>query len=135
MKINPIIYLSILLSTSCFAYDLGSNMTDQEKQETGYNSLTKQQQRAWNLWISQNLTPLKGTTQAENLSLSVNSQGGRVLILSDGSKWEVDPDDVHISSIWLTPFPLEIAPSHSEKYPNILINLTSKEQVHVKQIS
>ncbi len=70
------------------------------------------------------------------LSLDINSQSGKQLILSDGSKWVVSPDDQKISSVWLTPIPLSLVPNTSKDYPYYLINQDSKnEKVKVKPAS
>ena len=68
----------------------------------------------------------------EPLTLSVNIDGGRELILSDGSHWEVAPEDRPISSLWITPFPLKLTQGQDPAYPCILRNLNTQEIVNVK---
>jgi len=117
------------------AIDLDSSMTSDEKQKTGYDFLTKEQKKQLNLWLTKNATLVKKNAEQAALSLDINIDGGRQLILSDGTKWEVAPEDRSISSLWLTPIPLKILPSGSQEYPNVIMNGDSeKEKVKVKQI-
>lgn len=133
----------IFLFISFFSMNLASAtplslenlMTPEEKQSTGYNSLTPQQQTALNQWIGTHLTLNKNPPEASSLSLSVNVQNGKELILSDGSRWAVAPEDQKTSSIWITPFSLKIIPNSNPDYPNTLLNLSSEETVKVKAIS
>jgi hypothetical protein len=110
-------------------------MSPEEKKQTGYDSLNSEEKQALNAWI-QNYY-FSNHSREENLSLSVNVHNGKELILSDGSHWEVHPEDRKTSSIWLTPFPLRIQmiANPSSEYPDLLINLSSEEKVKVKPIS
>jgi hypothetical protein len=65
------------------------------------------------------------------LYLSFNLNGGNELILSDGSHWVVDPEDVEICKFWLSPFPITIIQTRSEAFPQALLNTLSHEQVKV----
>lgn len=113
---------------------LDSLMTEEEKVDTGYNTLTVDQKQALNRWISGHFS-LQIKTGEVPLSLSINVEGGKVLILSDGSKWEVAPSDQVVSSLWLTPFPLKLVPSQSKEYPQEILNLQTQEKVLVRQVS
>ena len=134
MNLKLLISLFSLYSLSCRALDLQSIMTQEEQKKTGFASLTKKEKKELNLWLTKNVTLIKKNPEKEFLSLNINIQNGRELILSDGSKWEVAPEDQKISSIWLTPIPLKLVTSDSQEYPHLLINLDSeKEQVKVRQ--
>jgi len=88
-----------------------------------------------NAWITKNLVAVQTPTKQSTLLLSVNIQAGNQLLLSDGSKWAVDPEDLKISSLWLTPIPLLLVSSDSPDYPKTLINLDSQnERVKVRPI-
>lgn len=116
-------------------YNLDSLMTKDEKKETGYNSLTAKQKKTLNAWISQHFSLIEQDEEKEEISLSVNLQSGSQLILSNGSKWEVDPKDRKLSSLWLTPFPIKIVPSSSSEYPFLLVNLyDTNEKVQAKRL-
>ena len=123
---------TLLASTSL---SLESMMSPEEKEQTGYNSLSSKEKQALDTWMQNHCLP--NHSPEETLSLSVNVHYGKELILSDGSHWEVHPEDRKISSVWLTPFPLQIQTlaSPSSEYPDLLINLSSEEKVKVKPIS
>ncbi len=70
----------------------------------------------------------------KTLYLSININSGKELILDDNSKWEIDPADQTISSLWLSPFPLTISFSDSDEYPYILTNKLSQAQVKAKAL-
>lgn len=72
--------------------------------------------------------------QEENLSVEENLYGGKILVLSDGSSWEVAPQDRYLSQNWLTPVFLEIEKSAHPYYPYRIINTESKSTVLAKPI-
>lgn len=135
---NLKIILSSLFSLSsffCTASDLDSMMTKEEKKKTGYDSLSKKKKQALEEWIDKHFTPIEKNIERPQLSLSINVQNGKELILSDGSKWAVDPEDQAISGAWLTPFPLKFIKSNSQEYPQFLINLDDPtEKIKVRPI-
>ena len=136
MKTLVVATFFTLYSLSCSALDLNSMMSEEEKHKTGYESLTKQEKKELNQWLTKRVIPIQKNPNLEPLSLNINSQSGKELLLSDGSKWEVSPEDQKISSIWLTPIPLELLPSDSKEFPYFLINLDVKtEKVKVRPIS
>jgi hypothetical protein len=128
----------------CFASSLHaevnllSMMSESEKKATGLNTLNFGEIQALNTWIDEHfiVRPQQSATE-KTLYLSVNLQNGAVLELSDGSKWEVAPDNRSTSSLWLTPFPLRIEPGLNAQapYPFILLNLNTQEKVKVKRIA
>jgi hypothetical protein len=108
-------------------------MTTEEKKTTGYNTLSSQEQKALNDWIEAHFSPHQD--KKDSLYLNINIQNGKVLILSDGSEWEVAPEDRSISSLWITPFPLEIKAEGSQDYPDTIFNLNNpSEKVRVKKL-
>ena len=135
MNLTLLISIFSLCSMSCMAMDLDSSMTTAEKKMTGYDSLTKEQKKELNLWLTKNTMPVQKSPQQAALSLNINIDGGRQLILSDGTIWEVAPEDQSISNLWLTPIPLNLLPGGSPEYPNVLMNADAeKEKVKVRQI-
>ena len=68
------------------------------------------------------------------LHLSINMNGGQRLLLNDDSLWEIDPEDVEISRLWLSPFPLQINLGGSDLYPYLIINIRSQKQVKAKPV-
>ncbi|NDD57767.1 MAG: hypothetical protein EBZ47_00735 [Chlamydiae bacterium] len=159
-------YKILFLSCVCFigassilsaATDLESQMTLQEKQQTGVVNLSKKQRLALAAWIDENYVPKSqspslqeelslqpnppmtqysfGTTDAVGqLSISMNLQGGQQLVLSDSTRWQIQPQDVGITSLWLSPAPITLRQGTDTNYPFILTNLYSNQSVRAKQI-
>lgn len=69
------------------------------------------------------------------LHLVINMDGGQRLLLNDDSLWDIDPEDVEISSLWLSPFPMKISSSGSILYPYLLTNIQSQKKVKAKPSS
>jgi hypothetical protein len=66
------------------------------------------------------------------LHLDINMKGGHRLLLNDSSVWDVDPEDIEISRLWLSPFPMEITKGGSSLYPYLIINIQSQEKIKAK---
>lgn len=75
------------------------------------------------------------TSNDSNLTLDENLHNGKVLKLSNGTLWEVAPQDVEITEIWIFPFPLKLGKSGNKAYPYYLQNLRSKTKVLVRPLS
>ena len=111
-------------------------MSNEDQKKTGVVNLTKDQKIALEAWIDQNFT-LKAKPKAPEteLSLSINIDKGQKLQLSDNSLWEISPDDVSTSSVWLTPVPIKITPSGDLNYPCLIIDQNSGISVKARRIS
>lgn len=135
-----------LLTTALSAATLNELMPPEVQKQTGVDRLSEEQKKALADWIStqmsqtqQNATTYSSTdTQPDSIEryLSENIQGGRVLRLSDNTMWEVNPDDVTISRIWLFPFPVKIEPDEvtNPAYPYKFTNLRTGTVIHVKKL-
>lgn len=66
------------------------------------------------------------------LHLEINMKGGHRLLLNDHSAWDIDPEDLEISRLWLSPFPLKITLGGSDLYPYLIINMQSQKKVKAK---
>lgn len=109
-------------------------MSTQEQEKTGINQLSRAQKLALEAWLNENFTlKLKEQKSPSSLQLSINIDQGRELRLSDDSVWEVDPRDVSIASIWISPFELTITPSQDPNYPCLLTNRTTNASVRARQ--
>jgi hypothetical protein len=87
------------------------------------------------------ITPMSFSPEAEvadysvsqgELTLSLNINGGKKLLLSDHSLYEIAPDDVNISSAWLSPVTIEVSSSGDPNYPEKLTNVDSGSSVRAK---
>ena len=82
------------------------------------------------------LSHLSSSTDSDrDLVIEENLHGGKILKLSNGTIWEVAPQDVKITEIWIFPFPLELKKSTNSAYPYYLINKNSKTKVLVRPLS
>lgn len=67
--------------------------------------------------------------------LSENSHNGKILTLSDGSSWEVAPQDLNISEVWVIPSPFAVEKSANATYPYYLVNKDTGSKVLVRPIA
>ncbi len=74
----------------------------------------------------------KSLPEGSILHLDINMNGGQRLLLNDASLWDVDPEDLEISRLWLSPFPMQITLGGSDLYPYLIINTQSQEKIKVK---
>jgi hypothetical protein len=109
-------------------------MSQDDQQKTGVVNLDASQKSALESWIDQNFTP-KPKNEKKSLSLALNLNGGKKLLLSDHSLYEVAPSDVSISSAWLSPIDIQIVPSEDPNYPVRLINTDTGVGVKAKLLS
>jgi hypothetical protein len=127
----------LIQTTPSFALILLDEVMSRDvQQKTGVANLTPLQKAALEDWLNANfeVKSSKVEKQAPEIMLSINIEGGRKLQLSDGTMWEVDPNDVVQSSVWITPFPIRIVPSDSADYPFLLVNKTSGVSVKARKV-
>ena len=67
--------------------------------------------------------------------LSENSHNGKILTLSDGSSWEVAPQDLNISEVWVIPSPFAVEKSANATFPYYLVNKDTGSKVLVRPIA
>ena len=94
------------------------------------------------LWYSPRVLgvvePTKETeisTPAKRIYLTENLYGGKNLRFSDGSLYEIAPQDMDKTSLWLTPFDVQIAESSDPAYPYTLTNPFTQQTVKAKLVS
>ncbi len=116
--------------------NLSKMMTPEEQKMTGLTNLSPAQKKALEGWIDQNF--MVKTEQMENkeqLSLSLNINGGKKILLSDHSLYEIAPADVDTASVWLSPVTIEIQQSGDPDYPVKLVNLDANQSVKAKKLN
>ena len=72
--------------------------------------------------------------QKQDLTIQENLHGGKLLVLSDNSRWEVAPQDLHISETWIIPVPLKIEKSNNPSYPYQITNLNSRSTILARSL-
>ncbi len=129
--------LAIIISQLQAQIILDEVMSRDEQKKTGVANLSSTQKVALEAWLNNNFV-LKSKEEAEapqtELSLSINIDNGQKLELSDNSLWEIAPGDVPTSAVWITPFPVKIAPSGDPNYPCLIINPNSGVSVKARRI-
>jgi len=145
MIIKPFRYLSLF---ACFAFIslfllrvhshilLDDVMCKEDQINTGVAHLSQKQRLALEQWLNKNFT-LKEDKSAsgEPVYLSLNFGGGKILQLSDGSYYQVAPDDVINASQWIIPFEVVLTESGNKEFPILFHNMTSGTAVEVKSLS
>jgi hypothetical protein len=138
--------LLFLFVATCFAstpFSLSADqivledvMTKEDRQKTGVDHLSLSQKVALEAWLNKNFI-LKTQEQPKEaqLSLSINIDNGQKLQLSDNSIWEIAPNDIPTSAVWITPFPVKITPSNDQQYPWLIVNVNSGVSVKARKIS
>jgi hypothetical protein len=116
-------------------------MTPSVQKKTGVDGLSYRQRLALEQWLNENFV-MKNQAEEKKISkgiyLSQNIDNGRQLELSDGSLWEVSPDDTTKASSWILPFPLKIEPNDDpvdkDQYPSKILNQNTGFSVKVKMV-
>lgn len=72
--------------------------------------------------------------QNQELTVEENLHGGKVLVLSDGSAWEVAPQDIKNSQLWILPSPLKIEKSDDPIYSYRITNMQTNSSILVRPI-
>jgi hypothetical protein len=112
---------------------LDTEMSAQDKKNTGLIKLTTKEKQALQNWIDANYQkkellsdttashPIKGT----QLTLSENLLNSRYLRLSDGTLWNIRPEDIPIAQGWITPVEIAVSQSSAPFFPYKLTNKVS----------
>jgi hypothetical protein len=109
-------------------------MSREEQKTIGVDKLSRRQKLSLETWLNKTFVLKTEAEKSESspLSLAINIHGGKRLQLSDNSIWEIDPDDVKISSGWITPISIKISSGKNPKYPYLIINATSGVSVKAR---
>lgn len=128
-----VLSVALIPSTQGFSFLLDEVMNHKTQQETGVSKLSQKQKKALEAWMNDHFVlKAEPTPAGKDLFLSLNLHAGHQIQLSDGSLWDVAPDDVEKASIWISPFKVEILPSQDPDYPQLLVNTLSGVSIRVK---
>lgn len=135
--LSSFIYLFFISPDKGFAlYIFDDLMTRREKEITGIDDLDHNQIQALENWINRNFILKADVSKApppKQLSLSENFDNGKSIRLNDGSVYEVNPDDIQYSALWITPFPIQITTSGNADYPLKITNTLTGTSIAAKQ--
>ncbi len=130
---------ALLLGTAM----LDTDMTDQDKRNTGVYKLTDKEKGALQDWIDakyQNTPPTPPPTTAvvpmkpAQPTLSENIQNSQYLRLSDGTMYNVRPEDVPIAQGWITPVEIIVTQSSNPFYTYKLTNQVSGSSILARKV-
>ena len=113
---------------------LSDTMMTEQQQKTGIDNLSDSQKQALEKWMNDKFILKSSATNTPPVTLEQNLNNGSQLELSDGSIYEIAPSDKAKTLYWLTPIPIEIAPSGDPMFPYLLTNTLSGVGVRAKQV-
>ena len=132
--------LVTLAAFRVFAADaLDTNMTEQDKKNTGIQKLSEQEKSSLQEWIDANYQKKGSEPSATksvkgiNPTLSENLLNSQYLRLSDGTLWNVRPEDVPIAQAWITPVDVVVSQSSNPFYPYKLTNKVTGTSILVRK--
>jgi hypothetical protein len=67
--------------------------------------------------------------------LQENLKNGSYIRLSDGSLWNIRPEDAPITQGWITPVEINATPSGDKDYPYTLTNSLTGSSVKAKKVT
>ena len=108
-----------------------TEMSQGDKKSTGINKLTDAEKAALEQWIDANYqkksTEELSSQQVKGLlpTLSENLMKSQYLRLSDGTLWNIRPEDVPIAQSWITPVQILVSQSSNPFFPYKLTNQVS----------
>lgn len=134
------IYFFCVSSPNAFALIiLDDVMSKEEEKRTGVNKMNHNQRMALEEWLNKNFILKAQAERSETATndaifLSENLDGGQRLKLSDGSIYQIAPDDLARSSLWITPIEIKISQGTDPNFPYLLINVDSGSALKAKQV-
>jgi hypothetical protein len=136
MSLKGLLGAMLLLSAGQIhgAINLDQLMLPADQKRTGVANLNPEQKYALADWIDQHFI-IKTAGQSRSLSLALNVNGGKKLLLSDHSLYEISPDDVALASAWLSPSLVDIIPSGDAQYPDRIVNKDTGTSVKARKVS
>jgi hypothetical protein len=140
---KQVFFVSCFIGIHIFAQDhsspLDDFMTKEKQKQIGVDQLSTDQQKQLAKWLSErietNIPKSRKKEKDAELTLSENRLNGKILLLSDGTKWQIAPDDLDRSSLWLTPFPVRVERNdQNAAYPYKIINNYTGSSVKAKKV-
>lgn len=116
------------------AVTFGSNMSQEEKKQTGIAKLTIQERATLQEWIEEHYAK-KVVAQNKGSSPVIEAvlKRGRFIRLSDETLWEIDPQDTLITQSWITPSEINVAENTDDDYPYSLTNSLTGSKVRARK--
>lgn len=118
-----------------------SEMTKQEKKETGVSKLSRKEKKSLQAWIDGHYsaqgvpTPPGVKTPVKRPLVEENLQSGHYIQLTDKTIWEIHPQDIPITQGWLSPSEIVVTQTGNEEYPYTLTNSQTGSSVRARKVS
>ena len=129
--------ITFLTSFVLAAHPIDSEMTVKQKKRTGVAKLNEKQKAALQQWIDSKYVAKggKSDTAAKVVAptLQDNLYNGHYIRLTDGSLWEINPEDTPITQGWITPVEIIVSESGNTDYPYKLTNSLTGSSVRAKK--
>ena len=71
----------------------------------------------------------------QEITVDENLHSGKIIVLSDGSTWEVAPESLKISESWIFPSPLKIEKINHLSYPYKITNTYTGSSILARPIT
>lgn len=133
--------LSFFAAWHIFAAEaLDTQMSPEEKKQTGVYKLDDNQKAALQQWIDAHYQKrADGETSDKKISgknpiLSENLMNSRFLRLSDNTLWSVRAEDVPIAQGWITPVEIVITQSSDPFFPYRLTNKLTGSSILARKV-
>lgn len=128
----------LLLATLLAVESIDLEMTPQDKKNTGVFKLRDKEKATLQQWIDSRYEkrahPLAQKPPIlTKPTISENFYNGQYIRLSDGSLWNIRPQDTPITQGWITSVEIIIEPSQDPEYPNKLTNTLTGSSVLAKK--
>lgn len=130
------IWFFLCLCSVCFGEvnipSINDIMSVEDQRKTGVLGLKQRQKMELAKWLVDHGYYEEKKTNSSDDSLTLTMNDKKELQLSDGSIWEVAPEDVPISSAWAANVEVLLERTQNPLYPYNLINVKAKEKVKVR---
>ena len=73
--------------------------------------------------------------QQQEVTVNENLHSGKVLVLSDGSTWELAPQSLEVSQTWIFPSPLRVDRINHPHYPYKITSIETHSYVLARPIA
>ena len=137
--------ISILIAFHLFAVEvLDAEMSAIDKKTTGVYKLSDKEKAAFQHWIDAHYQKRPETADSSTSpqpiikgvhpTLSENLKNSQYLRLSDGTLWNVRPEDVPLAQAWITPVEIIVSQSTNPFYPYKLTNKVSGTSILARKV-
>src|SRR5262245_27696147 len=115
----PMLLFLLAAASTLIGQRLDYDMSADEKKKTGVTRLSPKEKAALQNWIDAHYEkrsqPLQQTAE-EGAMLQENLKSGQYVRLTNGSLWNIHPQDTSITQAWITPVDITVTQSGDPNY-------------------